>query len=184
MKYFKSGVDWEFNARLTREDNIWLYYGEGYRLAAELIVNKILCIDRTDEDFLIYPYCYLMRHYIELRLKEIIEEGNKLLGNKVDPAKDQHFILKLWETAQSTLKSLFTTSYSKPDKELVEFIKEFDYIDMKTQAFRYPIDGSKKQTLSLISEINFKDLFSIFDKIKYYLETLTDGIAGIKDSFQ
>lgn len=52
MKYFKENKDWEYNSRILSDDNIWLYYGEGYKLTIDLIEKQILETDRTNQDFL------------------------------------------------------------------------------------------------------------------------------------
>ena len=55
MKYFKENKDWEYNSSILSDDNIWLYYGEGYKLTIDLIEKQILETDRTNQDFFIYP---------------------------------------------------------------------------------------------------------------------------------
>lgn len=182
MKYFKSDQDWQYNSRLSKVDNKWLFYGEGYRQASELIEKQILEVERTYQDFLIYPYCYLIRHYIEIRLKEIIDEGNKMNGKIIDPAKGGHDLSILWSKSQETLKIVWQDQYSDAPKDIADFINELHSIDVKSDNFRYPIDKNGQETLDRINEINFKKLAEAFQNVKHYLDGVTDGLAVAKEN--
>jgi hypothetical protein len=158
-----------------------LFYGEGYRQASELLAKQILEIDRSNQDFLIYPYCYLIRHYIEIRLKEIIDEGIKLRGNPTDLIKGGHDLSILWNKSQETLKNAWQNQFEEAPKVVSDFITEFHSIDVKSDNFRYPIDTNGQDTLGNIHEINFKKLTEGFQNVKYYLDEVTDGLAVMKD---
>ena len=63
-KFFKPDKDWRYNSMISKTDNKWLFYGEGYREASEIIEKQILEIDRGMrgmQDFLIFPYCSFKR---------------------------------------------------------------------------------------------------------------------------
>ena len=181
MKYLRSDTSWEFNSRLSKDDNKWLYYGEGYKLAIEILEKQILEIDRTQQDFLIYPFCYLIRHYIELRLKEIIDEGNKILAISTNPSEGKHNLAVLWSKSQETLKLVWKENYVDAPKDVFRFINEIHTIDIKSENFRYSIDN--KQNDSLHEKIfNFKVLSEGFIPIKHYLEGIADGLAVLKDT--
>jgi len=182
MKYFKADQDWEYNSRINKVDNKWLFYGEGYREASELIEKQILEIDRTKHDFLIYPYCYLIRHYIEIRLKEIIDEGGKVNRNPIDPSKGGHDLSVLWSKSQETLGEVWMDRFKVAPLEISEFINELHSIDVKSDNFRYPIDKNGQETLGEIKQINFKNLADGFQKVKYYLDGVTDELAVAKDN--
>lgn len=182
MKYFKPDKDWQYNSRLPKLNNKWLFYGEGYRQASELLEMQILEIDRSNQDFLIYPYCYLIRHYIEIRLKEIIDEGNKVNNAPIDPSKGGHDLSILWKKSQVSLEGVWLDQFKEAPKEVSDFINEFHSIDIKSDNFRYPIDKAGQETLSGINEINFKNLADIFQKVKDYLDGVTDGIAIVKEN--
>lgn len=181
MKYFKSDKDWEYNSRIITGENKWLFYGEGYRIASEILEKQILEIDSGDQDFLIYPYCYLLRHYIEIRLKEIIDEGNKVDDIPIDPSKGGHDLAILWKKSQETLRSIWKEEHAEVPKEVSDFINELHSLDVKSDNFRYPINKNGNDTLEKINEINFKKLAEVFQVVKYYLEGVTEGIAVRKE---
>lgn len=182
MKYFKPDKDWQYNSRLTKVDNKWLFYGEGYRQASELLEKQILEIDRSNQDFLIYPYCYLIRHYIEIRLKEIIDEGNKVNNTPIDPSKGGHDLSILWKKSQESLKEVWQNQFEEAPKAVSGFINELHSIDIKSDNFRYPIDKTGQETLDGINEINFKKIADIFQNVKDYLDGVTDGLAVAREN--
>jgi hypothetical protein len=61
----------------------WDAYASGYLAAANLLVETILEKEQR-ADTLIYPAALLYRHYLELRLKEIIVQGGELLAQQRD----------------------------------------------------------------------------------------------------
>lgn len=182
MNFFKSDHQgYQFNSRLLKDDNIWLFYGEGYRLASELLEKHVLEVDSSYQDFLIYPYCYLIRHYIEIRLKEIIDEVNKLIEKPIDPSKGGHDLTILWRNAQDALKIFWKDQHSDAPRQVSNFINELHRIDLKSECFRYPVDKKGNGTLLGIKVINFRKLAIAFKDVKYFLDGVTDGLAVAKE---
>lgn len=180
MKYFESSMESQFNSRILKEDNKWLFYAEGYNQAIEIINKEIIGKSKTEQDFLIYPYCFLIRHFIELRIKEIINEGSKLLSIDLDPTKGKHDISDLWIKAEKILKSLLCQEYKNPPREIIDFINEFQNLDSMADSFRYPINKKGRDSIDA-NEINIKEISRIFNELKIFLNGLTDLLAVIKD---
>ncbi len=182
-KLFKSDEDWEeYNSRLSKVDNKWLFYGEGYKLAIELLEKNVIETSRIDQDFLIYPYCFLIRHYVEIRLKEIIDEVNKIKGISVNSSKGGHNLSTLWINSQETLKNAWQNHFKEAPNKVSDFIDELNSIDAKSDSFRYPIDKIGQENLKGINEINFMSLAEEFQNVKKYLEGITDLIAINKEN--
>src|SRR5690606_24883720 len=126
--------------------------------------------------FLIYPYCFLIRHFIEIRLKEIIYEGTKKLYNEPKKAKG-HRLISLLEKAQNVLKDFWGESYQEPPKIVSIFIKELNTIDEGSDRFRYPFDLKGDKSIAE-TEINFKNLSEYFEEVKWYFEEITEGLVA------
>ena len=78
--------DIRFNAALDYGTSSGDFHQTGFRQAAELLLEHFLQdIDSAvcDRDRLVLPILFLFRHYLELRFKEIITRGSKLLGEPV-----------------------------------------------------------------------------------------------------
>src|SRR5207245_1195494 len=80
---FHSGDDWWHNACLNYGGNSWELYASGYKDAADILSERVF-ETRRHADFLIYPITFLYRHYLELRLKEMIVAGQALLDQTPD----------------------------------------------------------------------------------------------------
>jgi len=181
-KYFKRNkLSSQYNSRLYSFGGIWDNYGEGYKQAIELIEREVLENNRTYQDFLIYPYCFLMRHFIEIRLKEVIYEGTKKLNGEPE-IKEGHNLPHLWDKAQKILKELWKEHYEEAHKDILSFINDFNSLDNKSDGFRYPFDTNGNKNLTEINgkEINFKNLSEVFRQVREYLNGVTDSLVSIE----
>lgn len=101
---FQESPDWRNNARLDLGSNRWEIYAIGYMRAADILVARVL-ESQHELDFLIYPIVFLYRHYLELRLKELIVAGRELLDLPPD-LRQVHRLDVLWVSCRKILGSL------------------------------------------------------------------------------
>jgi hypothetical protein len=180
-KLFIETKDSENNSRIHKTLEKWLYYAEGYKIAAELIENKLL-ENPEKQDFLIYPLVYTYRHYIELKLKEIIVEGHGILSKTKDFQKENHDLIKLWIEFQRTMKLVYKDEYQAPPPTIEKKIKELHDTDKNSDGFRYPINQKGKQNLENLKIINFRNFKDEVLEVKRYLEAIADSFYAIKDA--
>ncbi|WP_370605589.1 type IV conjugative transfer system pilin TraA [Escherichia coli] len=83
-----SDSDWHNNACLNYMPDHGTAYTEGYRRAADILINHIDESGR-DQDFLVYPVLFLYRHHLELLIKQII---GLALALAEDPDKDSSVV--------------------------------------------------------------------------------------------
>lgn len=97
-----SDSDWHNNACLNYMPDHGTAYTEGYRRAADILINHIDESGR-DQDFLVYPVLFLYRHHLELLIKQIIGLALALAEDpdKHQYKKDDHNLNNLWPLAQS-----------------------------------------------------------------------------------
>lgn len=107
-------------------------YSEGYYLAAKLLVDK------TDKgnpsNILVYPICFLYRHFIEIALKAIIWRCLQLGHTVKNYSEGAHNLETLLAFASDLTKKLFGSSFSQESEET---IRELNNIDPDSQVFRY-----------------------------------------------
>ena len=129
----------------------WDTFAEGYRKAAEVVSEHVLTY--ADDAGLLntmgLPLIFLWRHYLELRLKCIINWGGERYS--------AHCLADNWNTITGMINKIVGGVYmfrgSGPDgledykfdklkKEDYDKIKsillEFDYYDKNSETFRYP----------------------------------------------
>src|SRR6266568_3256155 len=75
---FSGSGDWRFNAGVNYPNHAHELRTEGYLRAAQRLIES-LSENSHGTDFLVYPVVYLYRHWFELRLKNIIDQGRQLL---------------------------------------------------------------------------------------------------------
>lgn len=184
-KYFKrDSTSSQYNSRLQSFGGVWDNFGEGYLESIKLIEKEVLENDRTKQDFLIYPYCHLIRHFIEIRLKEIIYVGSKKLNGNPDKIQTNHNLSDLWQKVKAILKEVWQDNFKEAPKKVSGFIQEFYEIDPNSDSFRFPFDTKGNRVLKGIidKEINFKNLSESFKAVEEYLNGVTDGLA-MNESF-
>jgi hypothetical protein len=144
---FRSDEDPQSDAWLNWALRGWDAYASGYLEAANLLVEKALETgQRTDT--LIYPMAFLYRHYLELRLKEIIVQSRGLLAGQSD-FKREHRLLVLWNSVRLILENVWPNGPTIDLNAVENVILQFHDLDSKSEAFRYPVDLKDNATLSI-----------------------------------
>ena len=167
--------DWWLNATIDHWNKDVDSYAEGYKRAADIIIEHVKTIhseNRIPLDYLVFPVVFLYRHYIELRLKEIILLGRKLDGSRAGPPK-HHRIDELWKLARAIVES---DSAEKEDLSIVEAcIGEFAHIDPSSESFRYPRDKAGKTSISSEQlHINVRHLQETAARLASFLDGCTE----------
>jgi hypothetical protein len=145
-------------------------YAEGYQIGA---IKLIDCLDmtRNDKDFLVYPIVFLIRHYVELRLKEIIQGLNYCIDNSKD-FPTGHNIDFLWKDFKKKYSEIGENTNDENFKSMDSIIYELHTFDPISMSFRYPVDkeGNKTQKLDYINVLNLRETFI---KVTFFM----DGVA-------
>ena len=137
------------------------HYAEGYYQAANILINELKSDRKAPANILVYPICFLYRHYIEIALKGIIDQHIKL-GN-MGESRDNHDIIRLFKIVTKLRKDHDISNFSE---EIAQIIKDFNEIDCTSQSFRYPFDKKKRF---------FFDEHGVFD-----LETLKENMIKVE----
>lgn len=152
-------------------------YSTGYSQAANLIIKAVLDdggIHLSVDNF-IYPVCFNMRHSVELRLKGLIEQLQKIASYKKESFRfdfaKSHDISNIW--------GFFKTRAIDIDKRYIAFtdllenlILDIAEIDPTGQTFRYPLSSESKKHLTDVSVINFIVLSDAFKRVESLLEKI------------
>src|SRR4051812_45424815 len=101
---FQSGNDWWNNACLSRFHGKEMYV-IGYKESADMLVRSVAETGRNADTF-VYPITFLYRHYLELRLKDLVQMGQELLDQAPD-VKLNHRLDILWGSCREILESVW-----------------------------------------------------------------------------
>ncbi len=165
------------NACLHVTPEGWDTYAEGYKRAGDILVQYVVDNGR-DQDFLVYPVAFLYRQYLELRLKELILVGSRLLGKDADIPME-HDLEKLWRKARLNIEKVWPHSQTtKAHLDAVEErLKELCGVDPGSDAFRYPEDKEGSPTLIRVLNINLKHLKDVIQGISNVLDGSSTGMG-------
>lgn len=178
---FQADKDWINNACLNFVSDPTYGYVEGYKRAADLLVSQVMETGR-DQDYLVYPITFLYRHHLELRLKQIISDGRKLLGEG-SSYPIHHELDKLWPTVKGLIRKIWSEEPDHPDFKAVEhFIAEMTAVDANSTAFRYPKTKDGNNTLQGLRHINLRHLAECIHSISELLDGVSCGIRAYLES--
>lgn len=177
---FTSAEDVYNNACVNWSHDPLELYATAYKEAAEKLVEEVVSSQRH-QDTLVYPIVFLYRQYMELRLKEIIREGRKLLEEPGNFPM-HHRIHDLWPIAMGIIEKVFENEESKPDFDFVEHVfTEFSKYDPESFSFRYPTDKKGNNPLSGLTHINVRHLAESIDRLAEILDGVSAGISVYRD---
>jgi len=159
----------------------WHAYALGYRLAAETLF-KHLGEPHQGREFLSYPLVFACRHYLELRLKDIITCASELFSLP-KPTPVTHGLTDLWRQARVFAEQGspgdFPEFYGPIEQCLAQFQKE----DAGSYSFRYPYDTSGHPSLPNLRDFDLDQFASKFlvaadnlDAIADYFHEATQAI--------
>jgi len=176
---FQSGNDWWHNACVNYGGHPWELYATGYKDAADILAERVFETQRH-ADFLIYPIAFLYRHYLELRLKEIIVAGQALLDHPAD-FQHVHQLEVLWSSCRKILEEVWPGSPAGDLDAVQNCIRQFSKVDPQSMGFRYPATKDGKPTLANLQHINIRNLQEVMALISSLLEGASTGISVYLD---
>lgn len=154
-------------------------YADAYQNGAICLLDSAL-ENQDFRDFDVYPAIFLIRHYIELRIKEFIQGINYCLHQKNLLVENSHDINRLWSEFKKLYSEIGESSNDPRIKFTDELINEIMKFDPNSMSFRYPVDakGRKSQKLEYINLTNLRESFIricfVFDGISFLIEQRVD----------
>lgn len=181
-KLFTSSGDlWIYNACIDKFNGINAY-AEGYLEAAKLLA-RIVIYSQSKMDTLVYPIIYLYRHYLEIKLKDLIRHGANITGTTIDEKLErelgEHNLMVLWNRFKPFFKEVsgYNDSFEDVKKGIESYINQIHAIDPKSFTFRY--DRPKNSTVHNLEKFERINIFHFCQN----MEKLTELIEGIDCEF-
>lgn len=168
------------NACLHFTHDKWSLYANGFKDAVTLL-SKHVCEHQTNQDTLVYPIVHLFRHYLEVRMKEIIRIGLDLKDHSKNQYPKTHDLNLLFGEVSKVIDLIWPDDDRTPVNSVKECIKEFSKIDPDAMAFRYPEDRKNNINLESLTYINLENLDQVMAEISSFLESVSAGLAHIQD---
>lgn len=170
----------------STEEIAWLHksfqnlgmYPDAYKTAAITVLDAAL-IESNLRDYNIYPATFLVRHYLELRLKEFIQSIN-FLNNVGTEFPKHHRLNDLWDSFINDYNVLKESENDETFVVIYDLINEISHIDPNSQVSRFSEDknGNSLQKFQFVNLKNLKNSFikinDTFDGISMQLESFVE----------
>jgi hypothetical protein len=174
---FTSDGGWD-NACVNFAPHVWLAYALGYKEAADRLVTQLQA-ERRRQDLLVYPIVFLYRHYLEVAIKDLIRQAQRLLSDPID-VPGSHSIDQLWAKCSSLLARISPNDSIEEQRQIGRLLREFVALDPFATAFRYPVDRKGNPSLAGIHHIDLVNVREVIAKISLIL----DGASAQIDHYQ
>lgn len=173
---FGPAEDWWHNACLNYLPDQLNAYATGYKDAGDIVADHAIR-HRYGLDTLIYPILFLYRHYLEIRIKEIIQQGNRLLRGKA-PAPHGHRLINLWEACSRIITKVWPEEESGESvRSINRCIRELSRVDPTSEAFRYSRLRKGRKSLAGITHINVRHVRDVMAEVSRLLDGASLGIS-------
>ncbi len=157
-------------------------YEEGYRRAAELLIKHIAETSH-DQDTLVYPIIFLFRHAIELRLKSILQNLNKL-GERKHGVPTHHDLSKLWAECKPPLLKLTSSTDQLWLNAVDDLLEQMMKVDPASDAFRYKTKKDGSKNAEGISHINLGQFYDTVNPIAEWLGSASSYLDHLHSQMQ
>lgn len=165
------------------------FHATAREAADRLKQNSAIGVDGwPPHDFLAYPVAFLYRHALELHMKAVILAGAPVFEFRGLAAVDRASLLKehSLEFLRSDFERVFETfrwnwDFGVPDLRTIddfrELLREFQTVDARSFAFRYPITTKGEAALPRGFRMNVFAFADVLDPVLFAL----GGLPGAAD---
>ena len=121
------GSDWTSHAMLDWQQGQCTGRMEGYHRAAQILAADLLK-HRSDLDFVIFPFVACWRHHIELRLKALLIDLERL-ADRPPRKRGGHNVLQLWEEARPLILKLHPEENRRDPANVTRVLRQLHDLD-------------------------------------------------------
>ena len=156
----------------------WFSYADGYKTAADLLVEKIE--GHAPEDILVLPIVFMYRHHVELKLKYIITALDILSQTQI-PNLITHNLISLWNYIKDHLGCIRGGPFdTEMMSSLDRLIAELSNLDPDSYRFRYSHD-TKFNENDIPRSINLSHFKATMQILSNGLSLIESGIDYERD---
>ena len=162
-------------------------YADSYQTAAINLIDSAL-EEKEFRDYHVYPIVFLIRHYLELRLKELII-GIDYCENQTKQFPQTHDIQHLWSKFKKYYSDLGEDINDQRFRVVDDLIKEMSNVDPMSMKFRYPDNSNHEFNYLNLSNLreNFIRVCFLFDgiamQIAHYVEMTEDLVQNVYQNY-
>ena len=194
----------EFGFSLTPDDKLFIESGyprawlnrafQGFGDLADCYQRSAITLidvslrDRSEMDHNIYPILFIVRHYVELRFKELIQGLNFIESKSFK--SHTHKLQSLWQIIRKQYSEVIGWNIDDSTLNSIgNLVNELSGLDPDSMTFRYPVDkeGNKFKKPEYINLRNLRVVFisltelldSMAMQVDHYADLTTDMISDM-----
>jgi hypothetical protein len=172
-KIFKEETSHATGAWISSPTDKKFIYSEGYKNAALSMIEK--CRESGFwNNILVYPLIFLFRHYLELRLKELISASKQLANPDLVIIKN-HNLLQLWNQFKAQLLEIEPATSQDELRNIERLLTEYHSIDPNSESFRYPTDRRDNPSLNL-NTIDLENFANVIEGMMNFFDSKLEMI--------
>ncbi len=157
--------------------DFWCVYADGYKRAAELLIESTKNLNIYETNTIIFPILFLYRQYVELSLKEVIAYGQYLDSRGSLPDKE-HDLKKLWLSARNYIVTYYRTFEQL--NRIEQLVYEVHDLDPTSQGARYPFVKHKdKAGKTRVASFSDAPLFLSLDALNGHIHELGELLSDV-----
>lgn len=144
----------------------------GYRRVAEILASKMIAShDNRDQDTVFFPFAMCWRHYVELQLKSLSADLERLLFRSVRK-RGGHNIEQLWLEFRALLVEAYTGEESRDRSNVGRIVRQLAVMDPDNQDFRYAERRDGTPTLADVDHIDIVEFHGAMLGVANFFEAV------------
>jgi hypothetical protein len=156
----------------------WDRYAGGYKEAADRVYRSWR---KMSEDAMVFPLVFLYRHYVELRIKEVLQSVAQLLDLPKD-WKCSHHVDDLWLRLRPLLQRAAADQPARDFDNAERLIFGIARRDPISQEFRYPEDSDGKRFLADMQRLDVVNFYTAMQQLSAFLEGASMAVSVYLDA--
>ena len=156
----------------------WHRYACGYREGAERVYESWIALS---DDSLVFPIVFLYRHYVELRLKELLQSAERFL-DLPRAWQSSHKIADLWGHLSKLLPEIVPDEPEVDLQNAERLLKELAEGDPLSFHFRYPESISGQKHLEDLERLDMVSFVDAMRRLSAFLDGASMALSVYSDN--
>lgn len=153
-------------AWIPKDPAQWHRYACGYKEAAERVYESWVALS---DDSLVFPIVFLYRHYVELRLKELLQSAERYLDLPRE-WQSNHKLGELWGCLTKLLPQIFPDEPEADLQNAGRLVRELAEGDPLSFHFRYPETKDGRQHLENLERLDIVSFTDAMRRLSGFLD--------------
>ncbi|WP_169953730.1 hypothetical protein [Microbispora sp. H11081] len=155
----------------------WSAYVDGYRLAAQVLLDGIESADlESEKSLLVFPFLMTWRHCVELQLKALAHFIQTHNGQDTERLQS-HKLDQLWRRTRKLIESSPHGQSIRELQHVERLIHQLNSIDPTSEHARYPVTAKGLPTLSNLEYLDVRQFHEALEGVLNFFDGLTDVLG-------